>query len=131
MRLVCGLSTLQLFKADLKISGWCYYTSEEEETTLAWPSRGAIVWLLLGWPGALAGMASTHQSGWCACGSCETGGGQEGGSGNRVPAVMRCNLALGLGRPHVYAIAHQARKPVALDFAGKVWAFLQTHFPLL
>ena len=33
-RLVCGLSTLRLFKADLKISGWCYYTSEEE--TLAW-----------------------------------------------------------------------------------------------
>lgn len=27
--------------------------------------------------------------------------------------------------------AHQARKPIALDLAGKVWAFLQTRFPLL
>lgn len=27
--------------------------------------------------------------------------------------------------------AHQARKPVALDFAGKICAFLETRFPLL
>lgn len=38
MRLVCGLSTLRLFKASLKISGCCYYTSEEEEM-LAWRSQ--------------------------------------------------------------------------------------------
>lgn len=92
MRLVCGLSTLRLFKADLKISGWCYYTSEEEETTLAWRSRSLRGELLCGcsWAGQerLQGWPPRTRAAGVPGGSCETGGGQEGGSGNRVPAMM-------------------------------------------
>lgn len=50
MRLVCGLRTLRLFKASLKISGCCYYMSKEEEM-LAWRSQ----------PGELL---CSHSGGW-------------------------------------------------------------------
>ena len=46
MRLVCGLNTLRLFKADLKISGWFYYMSVGGgggNAGLAPEARGAIM----------------------------------------------------------------------------------------
>lgn len=43
-------------------------------------------------------------------GSCGAGGGQQGGSRTQAPAMMRRNLALGLGKPHVYAICPPGQK---------------------
>ena len=37
-------------------------------------------------------------------GSCGAGDKGEGGSGTRVPAVMRCELALGQGQPQARAV---------------------------
>lgn len=48
MRLVCGLSTLRLFKASLKISGCRYYMSEEEEM-LAWRSQPGELFCNCSW----------------------------------------------------------------------------------
>lgn len=122
MRLVCGLSTLRLFKADLKISGWCYYTSKEEEATgLAFEGSYCV---------AAPGLArSTCRDGLgaperlvCLAGHVRRDG-QEGGSGNRVPTTMRCNLASGLGRPHVYAIQPPGQKTCGPGFCGKGLGF--------
>lgn len=63
-RLVCGLSTLRLFKAHLKISGWCYYTSEGEVQPGARSEGCYCVAARLGWPGART--VSKHK-GWLVC----------------------------------------------------------------
>lgn len=121
------------FQSHLKISGWCYYTSEEEETLVWRLLQGELLYSCSwGCTGALVWPPRMRAAGVLG-GSCGARGGQQGKSRTQAPAMMRCNLALRLGKPHVYAICPPGQKtqnPVK-RYEGKASIFSEILFLLL
>lgn len=132
MRLVCGLSTLRLFKASLKISGCCYYTSEEEEM-LAWRSQpGELLRSCCsrGWMGACTASERMGAQGRMVCrGSCGGRGGPrvDGREAAGSRCWQRCDVIWhwGYGGHMLMLSSHQARKPSA----GKMLWEKGLYFP--